>query len=47
VALRLSSVRIGNFNNTLGSGGDYALELNKLCRPQLKPTNKSYRTDET
>jgi len=25
----------------------YAPELNKRCRPQLKPTNKSYRTDET
>jgi transposase, IS6 family len=25
----------------------YALELNKRCRPHLKPTNKSYRTDET
>jgi transposase-like protein len=25
----------------------YAPELNKLCRPHLKPTNKSYRTDET
>ena len=25
----------------------YAPELNKPCRPHLKPTNKSYRTDET
>ena len=25
----------------------YAPELNKRCRPYLKPTNKSYRTDET
>jgi len=25
----------------------YAPELNKRCRPFLKPTNKSYRTDET
>ena len=25
----------------------YAPELNKRCRPHLKPTNKSYRTDET
>ena len=25
----------------------YAPELNKLCRPHLKSTNKSYRTDET
>src|ERR1700704_1392776 len=25
----------------------YAAELNKRCRPHLKPTNKSYRTDET
>src|SRR5262244_3802901 len=25
----------------------YAPELNKHCRPHLKPTNKSYRTDET
>src|SRR3981189_152095 len=25
----------------------YAPELNKLCRPHLKPTNKSYRIDET
>jgi transposase-like protein len=25
----------------------YAPELNKRCRPPLKPTNKSYRTDET
>ena len=25
----------------------YALELNKRCRPHLKPTNKSYRIDET
>ena len=25
----------------------YAPELDKLCRPHLKPTNKSYRTDET
>jgi transposase-like protein len=25
----------------------YAPELNKRCRPHLKPVNKSYRTDET
>jgi len=25
----------------------YAPELNKRCRPHRKPTNKSYRTDET
>ena len=25
----------------------YAPELNKRCRPYLKPTNRSYRTDET
>jgi hypothetical protein len=25
----------------------YARDLNKRCRPHLKPTNKSYRTDET
>src|SRR3954447_15833919 len=25
----------------------YAPELNKRCRPHLKPTNESYRTDET
>src|SRR6202030_1618807 len=25
----------------------YAPELNKRCRPHLKSTNKSYRTDET
>jgi transposase-like protein len=25
----------------------YAPELNKRCRPHLKPTNKSYRVDET
>src|ERR1700689_3500449 len=25
----------------------YAPELNKRCRPFLKPTNKSYRIDET
>jgi IS6 family transposase len=25
----------------------YAPELNKRCRPHLKATNKSYRTDET
>jgi transposase-like protein len=25
----------------------YAPELNKRCRPHLKPTNKSWRTDET
>src|SRR5262249_37401323 len=25
----------------------YAPELNKRCRPHLKPTNKSYRTDGT
>ena len=25
----------------------YAPELNQRCRPYLKPTNKSYRTDET
>jgi transposase-like protein len=25
----------------------YAPELNKRCRPHLRPTNKSYRTDET
>jgi transposase-like protein len=25
----------------------YAPEINKRCRPHLKPTNKSYRTDET
>jgi len=25
----------------------YAPELNKRCRLHLKPTNKSYRTDET
>ena len=25
----------------------YAPELNKRCRPHLKTTNKSYRTDET
>jgi transposase, IS6 family len=25
----------------------YAPELNKRYRPHLKPTNKSYRTDET
>ena len=25
----------------------YAPEVNKRCRPHLKPTNKSYRTDET
>ena len=24
----------------------YAPELNQRCRPHLKPTNKSYRTDE-
>ena len=24
----------------------YAPELNKRCRPYLKPTNKSYRADE-
>jgi transposase-like protein len=28
-------------------GGAYAPELNKRCRPHLKPTNKSYRIDET
>src|SRR5438270_4019276 len=26
---------------------EYAPELNKRCRPHLKPTNKSYRIDET
>lgn len=26
---------------------DYAPELEKRCRPHLKPTNKSYRVDET
>jgi hypothetical protein len=25
----------------------YAPELNKRCRPHLKPTNRSYRIDET
>jgi transposase, IS6 family len=25
----------------------YAPELNQRCRPQLKPTNKSHRTNET
>ena len=25
----------------------YAPELNKRCRPHLKPTNRSYRVDET
>ena len=25
----------------------YVPELNKRCRPHLKPTNKSYRIDET
>src|SRR3981189_3667857 len=25
----------------------YAPEVNKRCRPHLKPTNKSYRVDET
>src|SRR5271157_4697151 len=25
----------------------YSPELNKRCRPHLKPTNKSYRVDET
>jgi transposase-like protein len=25
----------------------YAPDLNKRCRPHLKPTNKSYRSDET
>ena len=25
----------------------YAPELDKRCRPYLRPTNKSYRTDET
>jgi transposase-like protein len=25
----------------------YAPELNKRCRPHLKPVNKSYRVDET
>ena len=25
----------------------YAPEINKLCRPYLRPTNKSYRIDET
>ena len=25
----------------------YAPELNKRCRPHLRPTNKSYRIDET
>ena len=25
----------------------YAAELNKRCRPHLKPVNKSYRVDET
>ena len=25
----------------------YAPKLNKRCRPYLKPTNKSYRIDET
>jgi hypothetical protein len=25
----------------------YAPEINKRCRPYLKPTNKSYRVDET
>jgi hypothetical protein len=24
----------------------YAPELDKRCRPHLKPTNKSYRTDD-
>ncbi len=26
---------------------NYAPELNKRCQPHLKPTNQSYRTDET
>jgi IS6 family transposase len=26
---------------------EYGPELEKRCRPHLKPTNKSYRTDET
>ena len=25
----------------------YAPEINKRCRPYLRPTNKSYRGDET
>ena len=25
----------------------YATKLNKRCRPHLRPTNKSYRIDET
>jgi transposase-like protein len=25
----------------------YSPELNKRCRPRLRPTNKSYRIDET
>ena len=34
--------------NALPSGRDLLpIELNRRCRPHLKPTNKSYRTDET
>jgi len=31
----------------LAVGPAYAQELNKRCRPHLRPTNKSYRIDET
>jgi len=31
----------------LALGAAYAPELNRRCRPHLKPTNKSYRIDET
>jgi len=31
----------------LALGAGLRTELNKRCRPHLKPTNKSYRTDET
>jgi transposase-like protein len=31
----------------LAVGAAYAPELNKRCRPYLKPVNKSYRIDET
>src|SRR5215471_8621785 len=56
VCVRVPTLSPSPTNTSLNSGGPsciwrwvqaFAPELNKRCRPHLKPTNKSYRTDET
>ena len=37
----------GIIRTTINHFVDDAPEWNQPCRPHLKPTNKSYRTDET